>query len=47
MRRITHWATGTAVRFCDSCGEVTTADQRARRHLDRVHARAPSLIRPR
>lgn len=44
MLRVTRWATGTGVRFCDSCGEVTTADQRVRRHLDRVRARAQSWI---
>lgn len=25
------------VRFCDSCAEVTTADQRATSHYERAH----------
>ena len=33
------------VRFCDSCAEVTTAGDRARRHRDRIRAQAQILPR--
>jgi hypothetical protein len=35
------------VRFCDSCTEVTTAEDRARRHRDRTLTQAQSLLGPR
>ena len=47
MLRITRWTTGTGVRFCDSCGEVTTVEQHVRRHLDRMRARAQAWAGPR
>jgi hypothetical protein len=47
MLRVTRWTTGTGARFCDSCGDVTTAEQRARRYLDRVRARAQAWTGPR
>ena len=47
MLRITRRATGSGVRFCDSCAQVTTAEQRARRHLDRVRAQAQAWALPR
>jgi len=35
------------VRFCDSCAEVTTAAERARRHHERTVLRAQTLLGPR
>ena len=35
------------VRFCDSCAEVTTAADRARRHHDRTMTRALAQVWPR
>lgn len=35
------------VRFCDSCTEVTTSADRARRDRDRTLERAQSLLGPR
>jgi len=35
------------VRFCESCTEVTTAAERARRHHERTVLRAQTLLGPR
>ena len=35
------------VRFCDSCAEVTTADERARRRYDRTRADVQAFTWPR
>ncbi|MBW6439204.1 hypothetical protein KZ829_36320 [Actinoplanes hulinensis] len=35
------------VRFCDSCAEVTTADQRAAQHYARARAHWPAFGLPR
>ncbi|MFG2104560.1 hypothetical protein ACGFJ5_28615 [Micromonospora echinaurantiaca] len=35
------------VRFCDSCAQVSTANQRAERRYDRVRAGVHTLISPR
>ena len=35
------------VRFCDSCAEVTTADERARRRYDRARAEIHTFTWPR
>jgi hypothetical protein len=35
------------VQFCDSCTEVTTAAERARRHHERTVLHAEALLSPR
>lgn len=35
------------VRFCDSCAQVSTADQRAQRRYDRARTAVYTLISPR
>lgn len=35
------------VRFCDSCAQVSTADQRAQRRYDRARTTVYTLISPR
>jgi hypothetical protein len=37
----------SGVQFCDSCAEVTTATQRARRHHERTVTRALAQTWPR
>jgi hypothetical protein len=37
----------TGVRFCDSCAEVTTLDERARRRYDRARDDTLALSGPR
>ena len=37
----------TGVQFCESCTEVSTAGERARRHHERVILRAQTLLGPR
>jgi hypothetical protein len=37
----------TGVQFCESCTEVTTAVERARRHHERAVLRAQMLLGPR
>jgi hypothetical protein len=38
-------AVATEVQFCDSCAEVTTAQQRAERRYDRVRTQVLTLPR--
>jgi hypothetical protein len=40
-------AAGAGVRFCDSCAEVSTAGERARRQHDRVRAQIAAVLGPR
>ncbi|SNT60826.1 hypothetical protein SAMN05421812_112206 [Asanoa hainanensis] len=40
-------AAEAGVRFCDSCTEVSTADERARRRLDQNRAHIAAVIGPR
>jgi hypothetical protein len=48
MIRLPRRAAPTAgVRFCDSCAEVTTPADRARRYLDRAVLRAHTALGPR
>jgi hypothetical protein len=46
MFRLTRRARHTEVRFCDSCGQVTTTRERARRQHERAVAEAHSWTRP-
>jgi hypothetical protein len=39
--------TQAAVRFCDSCAEVTTLDERARRRFERARTDALAVTGPR
>jgi hypothetical protein len=39
--------TADGVRFCDSCAEVTTAEQRAARHYERARTHWQPLGLPR
>ena len=48
MFRITRRAARlSGVQFCDSCAEVTTATERARRHHERTVTRALAQTLPR
>lgn len=40
-------AVATGVRFCDRCAEVTTTQQRASRHYDRVRSQVQPYALPR
>ena len=40
-------AAHSGVRFCDSCAEVSTAAERARRRIDRTRADVAALAGPR
>ncbi|MGI5243152.1 hypothetical protein [Dactylosporangium sp. CA-139066] len=40
-------AVPAGVRFCDGCAKVTTADQRARRSLDRTRTALTAITGPR
>ncbi|MEV4760762.1 hypothetical protein AB0J86_37450 [Micromonospora sp. NPDC049559] len=37
LRFVRRRGAAAGVRFCDGCAEVTTAEQRARRHHERAH----------
>ncbi|MEV0714298.1 hypothetical protein [Asanoa sp. NPDC050611] len=47
MFRISRRPAATGVQFCDSCVEVTTADERARRRHERARDQLAAAMGPR
>jgi hypothetical protein len=47
MFRLSRRPVAAGVRFCDTCTEVSTAEERARRRQDRTRAQISALLGPR
>jgi hypothetical protein len=47
MFRLSRRSGDAGVRFCDSCTEVSTAEERARRRQDRTRTQISALLGPR